>query len=568
MKRFAFVSWVIVFLILLLSCGTRASTDTVAVPTLTPKSDTSGNKVDPGEEIGGMLLTTGQDEGIPEIWEFCDPYVTGAGVTVRECQVPALQRILIGYGAPGNTLDELDSYWSTTSWELYLDDQPVNLTAFGTFDQVGDSNSVLRLWNVVLMNPAPGLHTLRSVSIENGELFDNTWNFTVASPATMEIPAGSETLPFTGMSDAFTTLEEFHSLMTSSVTNGDIDSFWETVSATGQMPLIFGDNVAVFLYRGQAENVECRGDFATPYIRQGETNIWAFIKLFEPDARVEYTIRLDSNQPIPDSLNPITETGGLGTNSVVQMPEYAIPLFTLPRDNIAHGVLGENLTITSQRLGYNVNYRVYTPVGYETLEHLPVIYATDGQDFINPEMGAMINVLDNLIADGRVGPIIAVFVDTRDPSTGVNRREEEFIGASIADCPFCDFVALELVPVIDTDYKTVASPNARAILGFSLGGNLTAHMGLKSADVFQQIAILSPYISTEWIFDIYQETSPLPIKIFLGHGTYDNQSASIRLRDILEAKGYPLLYVETHAGHSFGNVRGMLDDMLIYFFGK
>lgn len=92
-------------------------------------------------------------------------------------------------------------------------------------------------------------------------------------------------------------------------------------------------------------------------------------------------------------------------------------------------------------------------------------------------------------------------------------------------------------------------------------------MGLAYADVLQQIAILSPYISGEWIFDTYQKADRLPLKIFLSHGTYDERAASIRLRDILEAKGYPLLYIETHEGHSYGNVRGVLDDMLIYFFG-
>jgi len=44
------------------------------------------------------------------------------------------------------------------------------------------------------------------------------------------------------------------------------------------------------------------------------------------------------------------------------------------------------------------------------------------------------------------------------------------------------------------------------------------------------------------------------------------RAGSPRLRDILKERGYPLLYIETHEGHSYGNVRGLLDDMLIFFY--
>ena len=512
-----------------------------------------------------MLLTTGQGGNMTTIWEFCDPLVTEPGIITRECSVPA-QDILIGYGSVANTMGELDAGWPSTTWKLFLDDQPVNLSAFSTIDQA-DESGIFRLWNVPLEQPEPGVHTLRYVCTESGNRWDITWILTVASTVSMEIPSGARSLPFTGTSEAFNSLAEFDSLVSSAISVGQVDPFWQAVVATGQMPLIFGDNFAVFLYRGQADKVAFRGDFMAEYLRQGETDLWGFIKQLEPDARLEYQILLNSSQPVLDSLNPLTETGGLGTNSVVQMPEYVIPEFSFPHVDIPHGTLNGNITTTSRSLDYNVNYRVYTPAGYERLGRLPVIYVTDGQDFANPGMGAMINALDNLIADGRIKPIIAVFIDPRDPTSGNNRREEELGAGSLAACPFCDFMALELVPSIDSTYKTDPGPDARALLGFSLGGMFTAHLGLGYPEVFHKIAILSPYIWADWIFDKYQEADQLPVKIFLSHGTYDERAASIRLHDILVAKDYPMLYIENHAGHSYGNNRGLLDEMLIYFFG-
>ncbi len=535
--------------------------------TPTPTSPVMLDMIEPGERIGDMVLTTAQDEGgaEPQLFDFCDPYITESdpAVITRECEVPVMPYYFIGYGIFADTTSELDTLWSTIAWELIVDGHPVDLAAFGTIDL--DWGKQYRVLNVVLANPTPGEHTIRYIYNEFAEPTDATWTFTVASPGAMELPEDAESLVFVGSSSEFSTLAEFDSLRRTAIQSDRIDPFWDIVVATGQMPLVFGETV-VFLYRGLADSVIWRGDFAAPYERHGQTDLWWMVRQFEADARLDYEILLNSSDYILDPLNPFTQVGGLGTRSVVRMPKYVYPEFTLSRDDAEHGSFSDDFTLPSQNLTYDVSYRVYTPARYETQESLPVIYVTDGQDYANPGMGAMVNVLDNLIADERVGPVIAVFIDPRDPITGDNRREQELVPDSVDACPFCDFVALELVPTIDAAYRTDPSPDARALVGFSLGGMFTAHMGLAYADVFHQIAIQSPYVSGEWLFDTYQEAARLPLRVFLSHGTYDGGAASLRLRDILEANDYPLLYIETHDGHSYGNVRGTLDDLLIYFF--
>jgi enterochelin esterase family protein len=263
-----------------------------------------------------------------------------------------------------------------------------------------------------------------------------------------------------------------------------------------------------------------------------------------------------------DPLNPNTETGGLGTNSVVFMPGYVAPDYVLSKTGVAPGQLTENLTIDSTNLGYSVNYRVYTPSGYEKLSELPVLYVTDGQDFL--QFGKLDISLDNLIAAGHMRPIIAVFIDPRDVQTGKNLREELFL-----DNPsYGDFIANELVPVIDQAYRTNPTAEARAILGASHGGYFSVYFALHHADKFHLIGALSPSIwHNQGIVDEYQDAEKLPLKFYIGTGTWsDANYHSALLVDALKEKGYLVEYLECNEGHSYANWRGKFKQLLAYFF--
>ena len=547
---------------LLVSCTSKTPILPITPPTLTPTSKAQAieEMIDPGEKVGDMVVMVGQDEKWIHIFEFCDPLNTG------ECgEVPVINNLFLGYGFITDTSLQMKTNLEKSSWQLFIDGQPVDLPAFGFIDL--NLGRIYRFWNVMVDNVTPGKHTVQYLLDYEGNHYNMAWIFTTPLPATMEIPAGAESFTFAGSSEVFSTLAEFDSLLKSTIASVEVESFWAKVIATGKMPLIFGDSMAVFLFRGQAESVYCRGDFTAQYVRQGTTDIWSFMKKLEPEARLEYKIMVDSSDLRIDPLNPLSETGGLGSSSVVQMPEYRVSEYIQSRGNIPHGTMSDKFLIKSQVLNYFVNYQVYTPNGYDAMKDLPVVYVTDGQDYVNPKMGSMVNILDNLIADGKIKPIVVVFIDPRDPTVSSNRRERELVPESLDTCLFCDFIVKELVPAVDTSYRTDPSPDARAILGFSLGGMFSAYMGRVYPDVFHLIGIQSPYITREWIYDSYQQSERLPLKVFLSHGSYDVGAGSLRLREILEAKDYRLLFIQIPEGHSYGNVRDTLDDFLVYYFG-
>jgi enterochelin esterase-like enzyme len=229
------------------------------------------------------------------------------------------------------------------------------------------------------------------------------------------------------------------------------------------------------------------------------------------------------------------------------------------------GTLTENQIITSKLLGYDLQYRVYLPDGYEKMDDLAVLYVTDGQWYISE--GDAPSVLDELIVSGKIDPVIAVFVDNRNPDNlDENRRNRQFF----CNRKYADFFADELIPAIDEKYPSKTDRTARVILGLSFGGLNSACFGLQAYETFEGIAMQSPAMHpVRDLFSQYEESDTLPIKLFLSTGSEnDNQERTRRFKSILESKGYPMHYVEVPYGHNWTNWKPLIDDVLLFYFQK
>lgn len=369
----------------------------------------------------------------------------------------------------------------------------------------------------------------------------------------------------------FHTLTDLKTRMGAVTTVAQTDTFWREITSLGQMPLVFGDT-AVFFYRGPATTVEWIGDFTTwqtgkplAGAQVGKTGIWAAQRRFPRDARLDYKIRVDGLQR-NDPLNPLTQLDGYDANSVLVMPDYVYPEAAVMRVGIPKGTLSTPFVLHSRHLGYAKRIQVYTPAGYEKLKNLPVLYVTDGHEYAHPSMGALPTTLDNLIADGSIQPIMAVFIDPRDVDTGENRRGPELL----TNPNFQNFITRELIPWVDSHYPTRPLQEARGLAGMSLGGLHATYTAMHQSDWFAFIGILSPYYAAKpAVLTEFGKSKHLPVKLFVSQGRFDFDVTNTRhLRNILRTKVYPFKYVETNDGHSWGNWRGVLDDMLLYFWGS
>lgn len=379
---------------------------------------------------------------------------------------------------------------------------------------------------------------------------------------------------FSSFKDFNQTIEMLANLEDSQERETRINAFWDSLKVNKQIPFVMGDSVA-FLYKGTASSASWAGDFngwnpgyaGYQGEKIGQSTLFRIIKSYPSNARLDYKIVLNGNSWQLDPANPHQQYSGFGPNSELRMPLWEFPQETIPVEGLNPGSLSENILIQSkpENLNYQVQYKVYLPYNYESLSNLGVIYITDGHEYADHRLGAMKIVLDNLIHQNRIHPVVAVFIDPRNPSNlGQNRRMDEYR----ANIKFARFVAEELVPHIDNTYNTNASPQHRAILGTSLGGWNSAYFGYTHPSVFGLIGIHSPAFDNAIITN-YSNAPLLPLKVYMSTGViFDTQNQARAMRDIMIQKGYPLLYKEVNEGHSWGNWRALIDEPLIYFFGK
>jgi enterochelin esterase-like enzyme len=339
-----------------------------------------------------------------------------------------------------------------------------------------------------------------------------------------------------------------------------VDSF---MNAVPSFPYLEQDTLAYFLFRGNANQITVPGDAngwnqnAFPMQLVSGTNLWYRTEVFEADARLDYKFVLNGTTWILDPLNPRTVSGGYGPNSELCMPDYLPAPEIEYYPNIDHGTI-EDTMFYSINLSNTRQIRVYLPPQYTiTGDSFPVILFHDGSDYLT--LGSARNVIDYLISEHRIEPIIALFVPPVD-------RNQEYAGS--LKTPFTNFIVQEVFPWLDGKYRTRTYQASRAIIGASNGGNISLWLGLQHPDFFGNIGAQSSNVQ-DTIANGFRNGPFLNLKFYLDIGTYDI-SALIPLvenfQQILQNRGYPCQYQVYHEGHSWGNWRAHIDNALEMFF--
>lgn len=365
-----------------------------------------------------------------------------------------------------------------------------------------------------------------------------------------------------------------HTLQTSS----RYDSIWNGLKHQKRLPLICEDSVA-FLYRGEARTVEWNGDFNQWGYNKNFNNkgvllrapdVWMLKARFEPNARIDYKIVVNGSQWILDPTNTQQQWSGVAggsPNSELRMPRWREDQLLRENPALPKGTLIEDILFESSRIGYQLTYSVYLPPAYEQLTDLPIVFFTDGYEYLHPRMGNAFTVLNNLIGSKLIRPVVAVFLDHREPANRANNRRMDELNMNPR---YLAFFKEELIPEIERSYRVSHKPADRAIVGTSMGGLSAAYFLFSAPDIFGKAGIQSPaFWKSPQVYTLCDQAKGLSIEISMTAGTiHDTSESTRRMRDILEKNACVYHYREVPDGHSWGNWRNLLDEVLSDLFGS
>jgi enterochelin esterase-like enzyme len=343
----------------------------------------------------------------------------------------------------------------------------------------------------------------------------------------------------------------------------EVAQFLQILKTLGT-PMIEEPLVNFIYYGPQARRVELTGEFnqwgrsgqAIPMAPLGASGFFYHSMQLNEPARLEYKFIVDGNWQL-DPFCPNQVDNGLGdSNSYFVVGDFQEPPELQWVDEISHGRV-EQFEFSSQRLNNTRQVYVYLPAGYDAdhAQRFGSLYVHDGGEYL--ERAKMANVLDNLIAEGRIPTLVAVMVDP------VNRMEEYW-----ANDRYLEFLCEELLPEIEQRYRTAPDRKARGVMGASLGGLISVYAALSRPDLFSLIAGQSSALMMEEqkLAAMVPGIRGVSFRFYFDVGKYEPRfiPAHERFIRLLKKKRWPTFYQELPGGHNWTSWRAHLKDLLIF----
>jgi enterochelin esterase-like enzyme len=264
-----------------------------------------------------------------------------------------------------------------------------------------------------------------------------------------------------------------------------------------------------------------------------------------------------------DPANPVISNSLMRPANMVTVPGDGPQLWDVT--DVPHGTVHRHTYTTSVVLGLPGNqsdYYVYTPPGFDPNgKPYPVLYLLHG--WTDSAYGWLYNgranfILDNLLAQGRIKPMIVVMplgygdlafihspIDVWKDPPSIDHNTELYTKAFLT----------EIMPRVEAGYHISKDRNDHAIAGLSMGGLEAVTIGLAHTDQFASVIGLSAAVQK---LDFKKQFAGLDAKtanlrlLWIACGTEDGLiSPNRRLVAFLKEKGMPVTPIEIPGLHTW-----------------
>ena len=360
-------------------------------------------------------------------------------------------------------------------------------------------------------------------------------------------------------------------------------NLWQAKGVTSPEVLDDG-SVVVRLYAPEAKSVVLKCDFVpggSVAMQRTDDGVWEYRSESLASELYCYRFSIDGMADIvdPASSYVVRDVGSLMSYFIVAGERGS--LYT--PQAVKHG----SLSRVWAKMGDGRERRmvVYTPAGYERGKcKYPVLYllhGMGGDEEAWVATGRVVEIMDNLIAEGKAEPMIVVMPNgctkhVAAPGYSVEGMFSPYMSGSM-DGTF-EAMFSDIVEWVDATYRTIAKPEKRAIAGLSMGGfhamqiskhypEMFDYVGLFSAAIFRGESGVEMYEKLEQRLLRQFEHEPKLYWIAIGSGDflYDE---NVEYRALLDKLGCNYIYRESTGGHEWRNWRIYLSEFAQMLFKK
>lgn len=263
-----------------------------------------------------------------------------------------------------------------------------------------------------------------------------------------------------------------------------------TPNDTLTSPKMLADGrVQIRIYAPKATEVTASGDFPNGFPNQkltkSENGVWTLTMGPLAPNVYTYDLNVDGVKTF-DPKNPKFKESQNGVSNIFEVTGKETDYLAIK--NVPHGRL-ESVWYPSSTLGIIRRMHVYTPPGYASMkEKLPVLYLLHGggdNDGSWSSVGRANFILDNLLAEGKIKPMVVVMPAGHVPGTALA------MGAGPEQDPFASDLLKDVIPFVEKNYNVSNKREHRALAGLSMGGIQTMNIALWNPQLFGYVLPLS-----------------------------------------------------------------------------
>lgn len=342
-------------------------------------------------------------------------------------------------------------------------------------------------------------------------------------------------------------------------------------------PEINADNTVTFRLKAPgASNVQVTGDFIPSSIAEMEkdtTGVWTFTSQEVAPELYRYNYIVDG-LTITDPSNVFELRDVCTVFNYFIVPGEGSSLYEVK--DVPHGTVSK-VWYDSPTLGMKRRMSVYTPAGYESgSQRYPVLYLLHGMGGDEEAwltQGRTAQILDNLIAEGTIEPMIVVMPNGNASQEAAPGETHYGLVPPTVALPHTMDGAFEeafpdIVTFVDNVYRTKADKAHRAIAGLSMGGFHSLHTSKQYPELFDYVGLFSaainPRVEGSEIYEnreakLKHQFADGPRLYWIAIGKDDflyNENAAYR--KVLDDLGIKYEYYESSGGHIWKNWRSYL----------